>query len=233
MRLSARLMMSAMMVTPGVRVADVGCDHAHTSIWLTENGKVAGCIAMDLREGPLRAAAKNIKMCGYEDKIETRLSDGLDNLKPLEADCILISGMGGSLISEILTRGKATAQSASELVLQPQSDIDLVRRCVFDLGFDICEEACCVDYNKFYLSIHAKKGTCKKKYSECEIAYGRLLPAANDKEYHRYLSHEYRKALRVYNKLMSEDTEGARERRPVFEKKVRLLKEALDCFRVE
>ena len=230
MRLSERLMMSAMMVTPGLRVADVGCDHAHTSIWLVQNGRSAKCIAMDLREGPLKAASKNVKMCGLEDMIETRLSDGLEALKPGEVDCILITGMGGNLIAGILQNGNEIVKSASELVLQPQSDIDLVRRKVFEMGFDIVEEACCVDYKKFYLSIHAKKGTCKDRYSESEIAYGRFLPAASDKVYKRYLDHEYRKAVRVYNSLTAEDSESARERIPAFEEKVRLLKETLEKF---
>ncbi len=233
MRLSQRLMMSAMMVTQGLRVADVGCDHAHTSIWLAQNKRTSKCIAMDLREGPLKAASKNIRMCGLEDMIETRLSDGLEALSPGEADCILITGMGGNLIAGILQNGKETVKKASELVLQPQSDIDLVRRTVFEMGFDICEEACCVDYKKFYLSIHAKKGTCKDKYSESEIAYGRILPAAGDKVYKTYIGHEYRKAVRVLNGLKAEESESARERIPAFEKKVRLLKETLEKFNGE
>ena len=105
-KLSKRLEVVASSVGSGGTVADIGCDHGFTSIYLTEN-KMAKCgIAMDINKGPLEKAKIHIEQAGLKDKIETRLSNGLDKLEIGEADTILISGMGGALITEILTKEK-------------------------------------------------------------------------------------------------------------------------------
>ena len=233
MRLSRRLMMSAQMVTPGSRVADVGCDHAHTSIWLVRSGIAKSCIAMDLREGPLKHAAENIAMYGCGDSITTRLSDGILELKPGEADCILITGMGGGLMTRILQMGQETAESACELVLQPQSDPGAVRRCVHELGFMIDRETCCMDYGKFYVSMHAVRGKEQKPYTDSEYEYGRLLCEAKDECLYGYLKHEYEKAQRVIERLEDGKTPGAAGRLVSFSKEVGLLEEAIKKFEGE
>ena len=86
MRLSKRLRVVADMVKPGNVVADIGCDHGYLSVWLVREHKAAGAIAMDLREGPLNSAKENIRFFHQENRIETRLSDGMDELKPGEAN---------------------------------------------------------------------------------------------------------------------------------------------------
>ncbi len=236
--------MSAQMVTPGSRVADVGCDHAHTSIWLIENGVAKSCIAMDLREGPLLHAAENIALCGCGNSIETRLSDGLDALAPGEADCILITGMGGSLTESILKAGKEVVEKASELVLQPQSDTGLVRKTVLDMGFNIDKEACCTEYGKFYLSIHAVKrkeqggrgenacasGCSIRPYSESEIAYGRYLAETGDGVYYDHLCHEYRKVQIILDELEKGRKPEAKDRIKDFVREAGLLKETLEKY---
>ena len=95
MQLSHRLTTVAEFVTKGNKVADIGCDHAHTSIYLVEKGIAASSIAMDVNKGPLQRANENISRFGFEGRITTRLSDGAKELTPGEADTLLISGMGG------------------------------------------------------------------------------------------------------------------------------------------
>lgn len=236
MELSKRLFMSASMVSKGSRVADIGCDHAHTSIWLVQQGIAKSCIAMDLRKGPLSRADENIRMCRCENEIQTRLSDGLTALKPGEADCILITGMGGSLMTRILNNGYDCVEKACELVLQPQSDRGAVRRFIYSHGFCISEERCCKDYGKFYISIHAVKGQFSEApYSESEFEYGRILSAAGDPVYGDYLKDEYRKALLVKQQLEENKTDKARERLPEFLNGLDLLKQAVNkyemCFK--
>ena len=155
MVLSERLMMSIGMIPEGKVVADVGCDHARVAIWLVKNGIAPRVIATDLRPGPLSHADANIAYFHCEDRIETRLSDGLANLRPSEAEVILIAGMGGALTVHILSEGLERMQEAEELILQPQSERDAVRRFLLMHGFVITEEKCCVEDGKFYNSIHA------------------------------------------------------------------------------
>lgn len=60
---------------------------------------------MDINEGPLKRAKSHIADAGLENYIETRLSDGLHELRGGEADTVLIAGMGGALMVRILTEG--------------------------------------------------------------------------------------------------------------------------------
>ena len=136
--------MSASMVTPGSRVADIGCDHAHTGIWLIQNGIASKVIAMDVRKGPLEKAHENLKLYGLEGTIETRLSDGLEKLNEGEADTVIIAGMGGTLTVEILKKGLEKIAAARELILQPQSSIT--------------QEKMCKEDGKFYNSMRAVPG---------------------------------------------------------------------------
>ena len=154
-KLSERLMNSCEMVTPGLRIADIGCDHAHTSIWLIKNGVASSALAMDVRTGPLEKARENIRMYGLEDRIELRLSNGLQELHENEAESIIIAGMGGMLTVQILTEGLSKAVAAKELILQPQSDIGLVRSFLRKNGFCIVREKMCREYGKFYNSMKA------------------------------------------------------------------------------
>lgn len=155
MQLSKRLKSVADFVTEGNRVADIGCDHAYTSIYLMENQIASHVIAMDINKGPLERAKKNIKLAGLESYIETRLSNGADKLEPEEVDTILIAGMGGNLMVNILSNRKPVIDEVSELILQPQSEIFLVRKYLEEIGFDIIEESMLIDEGKYYVIIKA------------------------------------------------------------------------------
>ncbi len=102
--LSKRMYMVASMVDKGGSVADIGCDHAYVSIYLIEQNIAAKVIAMDVRTGPLDIAKKNINSHGLSDKIEVRLSDGLEKLSIGEVNTVIIAGMGGQLIIDIIDR---------------------------------------------------------------------------------------------------------------------------------
>ena len=56
MELSKRLKAVAELVTPGMRLADVGTDHGYIPIYLTEAGVIPSAIAMDINKGPLERA---------------------------------------------------------------------------------------------------------------------------------------------------------------------------------
>ena len=85
-KISKRLETVASLVSSGNRLADVGTDHAYIPIWLAEQGRIPSAIAMDINEGPLQRARQNVEKYGYEGQIVLRLSDGLDELEPGDAD---------------------------------------------------------------------------------------------------------------------------------------------------
>jgi len=110
MELSKRLQAIVNMVTPGNRVADVGCDHGFVSIYLFQEKIASKVYAMDLRPGPLARAKEHIESYGYTDYIETRLSDGITALEAGEADAVICAGMGGRLMAKILSDGLEKVQ---------------------------------------------------------------------------------------------------------------------------
>mgnify|MGYP003307991978 CR=1 FL=1 len=89
--LSERLRSLADLVTCGNRVCDVGCDHGFLSIFLVQKKISPSVIAMDVRSGPLSRCEEHVREHELEAYIETRLSDGLDQLKIGEADRALFS----------------------------------------------------------------------------------------------------------------------------------------------
>lgn len=161
-------------VQSGGIVADIGCDHAFTSICLVERKLAKGAVAMDINKGPLKRARQHIEEAGLAHCITTRLSDGAKELAENEADTILISGMGGALVTKILEESLGAIKSAKELVLSPQSEIYLVRHFLHGNGFKIVHEDMVKDNGKFYVVIRAVPG--KEQYNdEAGYIYGQYL----------------------------------------------------------
>lgn len=155
-RLSDRLQRLCDEVGPCETLADIGCDHGYVSMELVKTGKAAHVLAMDVNEGPLERARENVKAAGLSEQIELRLSDGLHNTMPDDHfDTILIAGMGGRLMTGILVAGLHKVSEASHLVLQPQSEIFLVREFLYRHSFSVEREVCLKDRDKFYFIINA------------------------------------------------------------------------------
>ncbi len=175
MELSKRLQCVADLVTPGSRMADVGTDHGYLPIWLVEAGVCPGAIAMDVGKGPLERAQVHIREHGLEEKIETRLGDGLERLAPGEADTLVLAGMGGPLMQRILTQGAGTARAAQELILSPQSDLRAFRQFLYEDGYTVTEERMLREDGKYYTVMRVVPGQDPEPWSPAEFGYGRLL----------------------------------------------------------
>lgn len=176
--LSERLRTVAGMVTEGNRVCDVGCDHGFVPVFLVQQGISPSVLAMDLREGPLRAAREHVLAYGLEGQIETRLSDGLHNYKVGEADTLVCAGMGGGLMMRILEAEREKTDSFQELVLQPQSEIERFRRFLRENGYRILDEKMLAEDGKFYQVIRAAVGCPENSVDElCKLEdrYGPIL----------------------------------------------------------
>ncbi|MCQ2485864.1 MAG: class I SAM-dependent methyltransferase [Clostridia bacterium] len=175
LKLKPRLKMAADMVRAGSRVADIGTDHAYLPTALILEGKIPSAIAADLRKGPLENAEATVRSYSIADKVQLRLSDGLKLVMPDEADDIVIAGMGGILITEILTAAPWVKDKAKRLILQPQSHSEDVRKYLFENGFEIIEENACFEDNKVYICMCAEFTGIKTEHSEAEILLGRFI----------------------------------------------------------
>ncbi|MCC2684556.1 MAG: SAM-dependent methyltransferase [Paenibacillaceae bacterium] len=173
--LSERLQAVASYVPYGSRLADIGSDHALLPVWLAQAGRVRSAVAGELNEGPYLAAAKQVREAGLESSIAVRRGDGLEVLAPGEVDCVVIAGMGGSLISQILQAGvgKLTGVDKPDgvgvsggvgecggvkrLILQPNVGADRVRQWLLDWSWVLIEEDILEEDGKIYEILVAEK----------------------------------------------------------------------------
>ncbi len=119
-------------------------------MYLVMKGISKRSVAMDVRQGPLSAARRNLEEFGLEDLIETRLSDGLEGLEKGEADSLVIAGMGGKLMMSILDKRDIPGLGIRTGVLQPQSDIREFRQYLRSRGCSIRDERIVIEDGKYY-----------------------------------------------------------------------------------
>ena len=226
-QLSNRLLAAAGMVTKGNIVADIGCDHAYTSIYLCQAGIAPKVIAMDVNKGPLVGARAHVEEAGLASQITIRLSDGLQKLAPGEADTVLLCGMGGLLMIKILSDFPEATASLKELVLQPQSEVGEVRMFLHKQGYEITKEHMLKEDGKFYVMMRAVKSTAPQAYeTECDYLYGKLLIEEKHEVLLEYLEREQRLRTDVLAALSGQDTENARLRKESLNREFSLIEEA-------
>ena len=216
--LSKRLKTVADLVTPCEKVADVGTDHGYVPIYLVEENICKFAYAMDVNEGPLNIAKSNIAQNAFEEKIETILSDGFDNFGNREADSVIIAGMGGDLIVDILFR--ARNYDFDELILSPHKRPDLVRKYLSENGYKISDEKMVEDAGKYYSVIKAVKG--ESAYDDVQLEFGPVLLDNKDEVLRAYLDIQLNKFSRIISSLEREDKE--------VEHKHKLIKEGLKYY---
>ncbi len=134
-------------------IADIGCDHGYTAIALYEAGKAEKLFACDIGKEPLEMAKKNVRFKGLEDKISCRLGNGLEALEKGECKHLLLSGMGGILMIQILEK---RIEEFETILLSPQSDYEKVRRFLYPY-MELVEDCYVKEKNKFYRILLAKK----------------------------------------------------------------------------
>jgi len=164
MELKGRLQLIAKKVSDCDIVCDIGTDHAYIPIYLFLKGKCKRAIAADIKKGPIEAATNNIKGYGLENFIETRVGDGLAPIKEDEVDIIVIAGMGGILIKEILEIDLNKAKKAKKIILQPMNAFEILREWLYRNGFEISDEELESEGNKIYNVIVVRwTGNCSEK----------------------------------------------------------------------
>ncbi len=223
-KMSERLLSVAALVTPGNRTADIGTDHGYVPVYLVENGIVTSAIAMDVRKGPLARAQETVTGAGLSDRIELRLSDGFEKLKPGEADTAVIAGMGGMLICHILTAHPETTASLKELVLEPQSEVDKVRRLLSEIGFTITDERMIFEEGKYYPIIKAeKRPSSPAALGEMEEYFGPVLLQRRDPILRKYLAWQIQVNEQIAVRLAMAGSENSMQRLQEVKEELRLL----------
>lgn len=214
--LSLRMKTVAGMVVPGSRVCDIGCDHAFVSIYLALHKVADHVIASDVRTGPCDIAEANIAKWGVKDMVELRLGDGLETIEAGEADTIIMAGMGGLLMLDILTRGRNVVACAKHLVLQPQSEVEQVRRYISENGWRVSDEVMVKDAGKYYVVIGVDCDKAADRHNEdideVYYRYGRMLIENKSGVLAEYLEDRYRSLTDIVEHIEEAGTESARLR---------------------
>ena len=137
--LSPRLRVCCDLVTPGSKIADIGCDHGYLSIWLLTQGIARSAIAADINQQPLLSAVRNAEKFGVRDKMDFYLSDGVKSI-PRDFDTLVCAGVGGDTMISILDAAPWLKSSDYTLILQCQSKTPMLRQYLSENGWRICKE---------------------------------------------------------------------------------------------
>lgn len=193
-------------------VADIGTDHAYVPIYSIQNGISERAAATDINKGPLKTAEENVKKYGLEDKISLRLGSGLAPVDKGEFETVIIAGMGGEVIKNILEKDSEKAHSAEYLILQPMNSQDLLRKWLSENGFSIvCEDIACEGY-KVYNLIVAENGPGYNYKDEFDLHLPEYLYGHANFEFLR------EKKRREFSKIKTGMDKAAEKNLPLIEK---------------
>ena len=193
-RISDRLRIVAHMCDKGAVVADIGTDHGYLPIYLVQEGIAPSAIAMDLRKGPLEKAKKHICDNCLEDRIQTRLSDGLEKLSKNEAD--------------IVTKGMNVITQNTTLIVSPQSEVGDFRHFLVSQGLVVDDEQMLKEDGKYYFIIKCRKSeeSVCSEFSETQYQYGWKLLDSKDKTLYEYLIKEKETNEGISNSLKKDES---------------------------
>ena len=202
MKLTDRLLKIASLVDEGKKIADIGTDHGYIPVYLLNNNKIDYAILADVNKGPLENAKKEVRHNKLDEKVDLRLGSGLEVLNPNEVDEVIIAGMGGILISELLEAKKSVSQTVDKLILQPMQAQNELRKYLYNNGYEILNEVLVKEDFRIYEIIVAKY-TGKNTEVNDDIYYeiGSKLIENNDKLLHEFINKKINSYEGIISKL--------------------------------
>jgi len=156
-RLGPRLQKVASFVRQGALLGDIGTDHAYLPVYLIQHNIVSRAVGVDIHQGPYESAKETVIACGYADRIDIRMGNGLIPLVKGETDTLTIAGMGGNTILEILESNPRVTGEITSLILQPQGAEARLRQELPDRGWKLKDECLVEEDNRVYTIIYLLK----------------------------------------------------------------------------
>lgn len=221
MELSKRLQAVADLADEGLVTADIGTDHGYIPIYLLESGKCEKAFAMDINKGPLLRAKEHIEEHGLAEKIEVRQSDGVKALAQGECESVIVAGMGGALAVRIMEEGALLFRSLKSFVLQPQSELEKVRKYLSENEYCIVAEDMVLEDGKYYpmMKVINEKSS---EYDIVQLRYGKYLLQEKHPILKMFLEKEIKSKENILKKL--EQEKGTH-----IEARIREIQEELVC----
>ncbi|MFZ5897957.1 MAG: tRNA (adenine(22)-N(1))-methyltransferase [Bacillota bacterium] len=227
-KLGERLAAVARYVTPDAVVADIGTDHALLPLYLVEEGISPRAIAVDVADGPYTAALQAVRERGLIQLVDVRLGDGLSVVRPGEADVLVLAGMGGNTMREILDASPEVVEKASRIIVQPMEQQAAIRQWFASHGWAIVDEELVEESNRLYQVIAAERGE-PWDATPLEMEVGPLLVKSKHPLLPRYLAG----LLQKYEKILQGMEKSRRDlpaQREIEEKVARLRSLLADLF---
>ena len=211
MKLSKRLQKIADLVGEDSIVCDIGTDHGYIPVYLIKNNISKKVIGTDISKGSLDKIIELVQKEALEDRIECRLGDGLDILEEKEVDSLIIAGMGGILISEILEEGREVTEHIENFILQPMVGSKELRRYLVYNGYKIISEDLLFEEGKFYEIILAQRG---KQKIDKDIHYeiSQLLIRDRHPLLREFLEYKINKVKKVMDEIKDIKTQGSKKK---------------------
>lgn len=211
-------------------IMDVGTDHGYIPIYLIKNDIAKKVIASDINKEPLKKAKINASFDGVLDKIDLRLGGGLSPLKNKEAEAVIIAGMGGNLIRDILENDLKKVKNLDYLILQPAQNPEVLRSYLYNSNYEILDEDICLEESKYYevFKVRYKLGD----YILLDDIFYEISPAMLNKKLpllKSYIESKIEKNIKVMD-FIKDNTEHALARKEELKEKNEKLKKLLINF---
>jgi tRNA (adenine22-N1)-methyltransferase len=213
-KLSGRLSMLAKLADASQRLADIGTDHGYLPLHLLEKGNVEHCILCDINLGPLENAKRSFREADFSDQTEFRLGSGIEPLEFSEVDTVVIAGMGGGLIIDILSKDLQKSKSFEKLLLQPMTEQDVLRQWLLSQGFKINSDYYVHEGSKYYEIIEiSNQEICSTfqvyDYTD-DLEFGYKITKGNRDEYIRFLLYRRHKYEIIMKQLEKSNSQGTK-----------------------
>ena len=231
-QLSNRLQTVAGYVRSGDVIADIGTDHGYLAVFLLEMGISPYAILGDVNEGPLSSAAEQVNLAGLQERTSVKLGNGLDVLEGESVDTVIIAGMGGPLIAQILNNGEKRFSNVRRLILQPNVAADHIRLWLYTHGWELIDEKIIEEDGHIYEVITAEKGDPAKHYDgmaqDKQLWLGPILLKEPNDAFKKKWNRELHQLKKIRTRLdETAVVENTLDKRREVEKKIQWLKEEL------
>ncbi|CDQ18024.1 tRNA (adenine(22)-N(1))-methyltransferase [Halobacillus karajensis] len=204
-QLSQRLARVADYLPKGAHFADIGSDHAYLPCFVCLHDLEARAVAGEVNQGPFDSAKNEVEKHGLEERIDVRLGDGLTVVQKGEVEQVVIAGMGGPLIRDILDSGKEKLSNVNRIVVQPNIDSRSLRKWFYEQGFLLVDETIIEENGHIYEILVAEKGNPSTCYNnetfEKEMWLGPFLLESQTEPFIQKCREEWKKKQYIVSQM--------------------------------
>jgi tRNA (adenine22-N1)-methyltransferase len=179
-------------------IAEIGYDLGQIMLRIAERSSL-GIVGVEVQPD---SAQLTPVPAALRQRVELRTGDGLDPIRVGESAGVILAGLGGKTIAEVLRRAPAVV-NAVDFVLTCPSHLEAeIRPALNELGLDISDEQLVFDRGRYYECVLARprdaSATAAATIDPIETTWGPVLMRRPDPLMAAYLddqAHRFRDAL--------------------------------------